>query len=134
MKANEPNAENDNLAMNGSEEDQQQKTLQIPMQPAKEANQRSKSRKKRSAKVQKMSHYLKNVPFNHQLGLSNKTLSSVEDWNNRFQVTTSTLNKVMHPFYREYFDKKPKQAGESSRIKNATSSNVMFKVSAKRSK
>ena len=47
------------------------------------------------------------------------------DWNDRFHVTTSHNNGQLHQFFREYFDKKPKQFSSSFRIKYANSSNEL---------
>ena len=47
------------------------------------------------------------------------------DWNDRFNVTISKDNKSNHPFYREYFDKRPKQFENSFRIKYPDSTNEL---------
>ena len=49
----------------------------------------------------------------------------VSGWNNRFNVTDSKNNKESHPFYREYFDKKPGQHSTHFRIMYAGSVNEL---------
>lgn len=46
-------------------------------------------------------------------------------WNNRFNVTDSKNNNDSHPFYREYFDKKPKEHSTHFRVKFAGSINEL---------
>mmetsp|Transcript_21653 Transcript_21653/g.26607 ORF Transcript_21653/g.26607 Transcript_21653/m.26607 type:complete len:152 (+) Transcript_21653:214-669(+) len=48
-----------------------------------------------------------------------------KEWDNRFFVTTSSNNHKLHQFFREYFDKPPKQFSSSFRIKYANSTNEL---------
>ena len=47
------------------------------------------------------------------------------EWDQRFFVTTSKDNGRLHSFFREYFDKKPKEISSSFRIKYANSTNEL---------
>lgn len=47
------------------------------------------------------------------------------EWDGRFNVTTSCNNGQLHQFFREYFDKKPKEFPSSFRVKYANSSNEL---------
>ena len=47
------------------------------------------------------------------------------EWDNRFHLTTSKSNHKLHPYYREYFDKKPKQIPQSFHFKYASSTNEL---------
>ena len=63
----------------------------------------------------------------HQINMSHPISgrNGAPDWNDRFHVTTSHNNGQLHQFFREYFDKKPKQFSSSFRIKYANSSNEL---------
>ena len=47
------------------------------------------------------------------------------EWDDRFYVTTSNNNNRLHQYFREYFDKKPKQFASSFRVKYANSANEL---------
>lgn len=47
----------------------------------------------------------------------------VPEWDSRFYVTESKGNHHFHSYFREYFDKKPKQFASSFRITYANSTN-----------
>ena len=53
------------------------------------------------------------------------TQDKATGWNNRFNITDSKNNNDSHPFYREYFDKKPGQHATHFRIKYAGSVNEL---------
>jgi len=78
---------------------------------------------------------LKRRPRSVKKKLSKKRAEQATDsrnsreWNDRFFVTTSTYNQSLHQFYREYFDKKPKEYATSFRIKYANSTNELPGIS-----
>jgi hypothetical protein len=48
-----------------------------------------------------------------------------KNWDGRFAQEVSHFNKELHPFYRSYFDKDPKELPTAFRIKYANSSNEL---------
>ena len=102
-------------------------TLQMASPNSKEAptGRRPKSHRKKLLKIQKKNQYLQQVVVTgqYQQGSTAANFIANGEWNDRFQITASTHNRVMHPFYREYFDKKPKQLSTNFRVKYANSTN-----------
>jgi hypothetical protein len=47
------------------------------------------------------------------------------NWDTRFATEFSESNKKLHPFYRQYFGKAPKELQTTFRIKYANSSNEL---------
>ena len=67
----------------------------------------------------------KKVVVRRRAQQSQQQQMSAGEWNDRFHVTTSCNNNQLHGFFREYFDKKPKQFASSFRVKYANSSNEL---------